>query len=167
MDHFVIVGAGLAGAKTAEHLRGQGFDGRITLIGDETLRPYERPPLSKGILLGSAEPDSAFVHPAQWYADNAVDLVLGNAVTGIDLDAHRLSLSDGEQHFDKLAFTTGARPRHLQVPGADLPGIHHLRRLPDAETLRDLLSRITSLAVVGAGWIGLEVAAAARQSGSR
>ena len=94
MDHFVIAGAGLAGAKTAEHLRAQGFDGSITLIGSEALPPYERPPLSKGILMGSAEPDSALVHPEQWYADNAVDLVLGSPVTGVDLDSRTVTLTD-------------------------------------------------------------------------
>ena len=165
MDHFVIAGAGLAGAKTAEHLRAQGFDGSITLIGSEALPPYERPPLSKGILMGSAEPDSALVHPEQWYADNAVDLVLGSPVTGVDLDSRTVTLTDREIPFTKLALTTGTRPRRLEVPGSDLPGIHYLRELPDSLRLREVFDEVGRIVVVGAGWIGLEVAAAARQAG--
>jgi 3-phenylpropionate/trans-cinnamate dioxygenase ferredoxin reductase subunit len=165
MDHFVIVGAGLAGAKTAEHLRAQGFDGSITVVGDEALPPYERPPLSKGILMGSADAESAFVHLDQWYADNAIELLTGNAVTGLDLSDHTVQLVEGQLPFTKLALTTGARPRRLEVPGADLAGVHYLRSLPDAERLREVLAEVGRIVIVGGGWIGLEVAAAAREAG--
>ena len=123
MERFVIIGAGLAGAKTAEHLRAQGFDGAITLIGEEPLHPYERPPLSKGILKGTADAESAFVHDPQWYTENAVELLLDTQVTGIDLDDRRVQLPSGDLDFTKLALTTGARPRHLDIPGADLSGV--------------------------------------------
>lgn len=158
---FVIVGAGLAGAKTAESLREAGFDGRVTLIGAESERPYERPPLSKGILQGTAEPDSASVHDAQWYATHDVDLLLG--VQATDIDGSSLLLDDGARlDFDRLAITTGSRPRRLDLRGSALPGIHYLRTLPDALALRTALSEVADLVIVGAGWIGLEVAAAAR-----
>lgn len=157
--HFVIVGGGLAGAKTAEHLRTSGFDGRITLITDEQIRPYIRPPLSKDLLLGKAEVEDIFVHPESWYADNDVELQLG--VRANDLRDHTLTLSDGSTlDFDKLALVTGSRPRKL-----DLPGAMYLRRLQDAETIQKVLQRGGRLAIVGGGWIGLEVAAAARQAG--
>lgn len=165
MERFVIIGAGLAGAKTAEHLRAQGFDGAITLIGEEPLHPYERPPLSKGILKGTADAESAFVHDPQWYTENAVELLLDTQVTGIDLDDRRVRLPSGDLDFTKLALTTGARPRHLDIPGADLSGVHYLRRLPEAERLREVFAEVGRIVVVGAGWIGLEVAAAARESG--
>ena len=165
MERFVIIGAGLAGAKTAEHLRAQGFDGAITLIGEEPLHPYERPPLSKGILKGTADAESAFVHDPQWYTENAVELLLDTQVTGIDLDDRRVRLPSGDLDFTKLALTTGARPRHLDIPGAALSGVHYLRRLPEAERLREVFAEVGRIVVVGAGWIGLEVAAAARESG--
>ena len=165
MERFVIIGAGLAGAKTAEHLRAQGSDGAITLIGEEPLHPYERPPLSKGILKGTADAESAFVHDPQWYTENAVELLLDTQVTGIDLDDRRVQLPSGDLDFTKLALTTGARPRHLDIPGADLSGVHYLRRLPEAERLREVFAEVGRIVVVGAGWIGLEVAAAARESG--
>ena len=165
MERFVIIGAGLAGAKTAEHLRAQGFDGAITLIGEEPLHPYERPPLSKGILKGTADAESAFVHDPQWYTENAVELLLDTQVTGIDLDDRRVQLPSGDLDFTKLALTTGARPRHLDIPGAALSGVHYLRRLPEAERLREVFAEVGRIVVVGAGWIGLEVAAAARESG--
>ncbi|MEI2643193.1 MAG: FAD-dependent oxidoreductase [Candidatus Nanopelagicales bacterium] len=161
--HFVIVGAGLAGAKTAEHLRALGYDGRISLIGNEHVRPYERPPLTKDYLLGKAEAEKAFVHPQSWYADNDVDLLLDATVES--LGGNTVALSNGtELTFDRLAITTGARPRRLDLPGSDMPGIHYLRTMDDAQRVRDLFT-MDNLAIVGAGWIGLEVAAAARASG--
>jgi 3-phenylpropionate/trans-cinnamate dioxygenase ferredoxin reductase subunit len=161
---IVIVGAGLAGAKAAEALRGKGFDGPVTLIGDEPHRPYERPPLSKDYQAGKADRDSVFVHGEGWYADQRVELRLGVAATGIDRAGRRVLLADGSAvGYDRLLLTTGASPRTL--PGAD--GVHYLRRLDDAERLRGLLGSAGHLAVVGAGWIGLEVAAAARQAGLR
>src|SRR5690348_10471021 len=123
-EQFVIVGAGLAGAKAAETLRKEGFSGRIVLIGDEDVRPYERPPLSKGLLLGTASRDEAFVHSAQWYAENSVELRAGVRATSLDRDSRAVSLADGSRlTYDRLLLATGSRPRRLSVPGADLGGV--------------------------------------------
>ncbi|TWF92901.1 3-phenylpropionate/trans-cinnamate dioxygenase ferredoxin reductase subunit [Saccharopolyspora dendranthemae] len=165
-ESFVIVGAGMAGAKGAEALRDQGFDGRITLLGDESHRPYERPPLSKEYLMGSAEFDAAYVHPENWYADNRVDLRLDTKVRRIDRSLRHVELTDGTQlEFDKLMLATGARPRSIPVPGHDAEGVLHLRQVGDSDRIKQALAGIENLVVVGAGWIGLEVASAARQAG--
>ncbi|QUQ67544.1 NAD(P)/FAD-dependent oxidoreductase [Kutzneria sp. CA-103260] len=165
-QRFVIVGAGLAGAKAAEALRDQGFTGQITLIGDELHLPYERPPLSKDHLAGRADRDSMAVHPAAWYTDHQVELALGIGVSRLDREAHRVDLADGSSHrYDKLLLATGASPRKPPVPGADTPGVHYLRRIEDSESIKDVLRTASRLVVVGAGWIGLEVTAAARQAG--
>ncbi|MEV4597365.1 FAD-dependent oxidoreductase [Amycolatopsis sp. NPDC049253] len=164
---FVIVGAGLGGAKAAEALRTQGFAGRVTLIGDEPDRPYERPPLSKDFLAGKAERESVFVHEAGWYAEHDVDLRLGATATAIDRDNHVVRLEGGETvAYDKLLLATGSSPRHLPIPGSDAEGVHYLRRLADSAKLKETLTAGTRLAVIGAGWIGLEVAAAAREAGA-
>ncbi|WIX78354.1 FAD-dependent oxidoreductase [Amycolatopsis carbonis] len=164
---FVIVGAGLAGAKAAEALRAQGFTGRVTLIGDEPDRPYERPPLSKDFLAGKAERDSVFVHEEGWYSEHDVDLRLGATATAIDRDNHVVRLDGGETvGYDKLLLATGSSPRHPPIPGADAEGVHYLRRLGDSAKLKATLTAGTRLAVIGAGWIGLEVAAAAREAGA-
>lgn len=159
---FVIIGAGLAGAKAAEALREKGFDGRIVLLGDEHHRPYERPPLSKDLLTGKAERESAFVHPESWYADHDIDLRLGTQAAAVDRGAHEVVLTDGSRvGYAKLLLATGAEPRAL--PGAQ--DTLRLRRFADTEQLRQVLAAGSRLAVVGAGWIGLEVASAARQAG--
>jgi 3-phenylpropionate/trans-cinnamate dioxygenase ferredoxin reductase component len=161
---FVIVGGGLAGAKAAEALRARGFDGQLTLIGEETHLPYERPPLSKDYLTGKTGLDSVFVHDADWYAGHQVDLRLGVAATGIDRASRRVALADGSAvGYDKLLLATGASPRRL--PHVD--GVHYLRTIGDCERIRDILATASHLAVIGGGWIGLEVAAAARQAGLR
>jgi 3-phenylpropionate/trans-cinnamate dioxygenase ferredoxin reductase subunit len=163
---FVIVGASLAGARAAEALRTEGFEGQIVLIGHERHYPYERPPLSKGYLQGSEGRDSIFVHEESWYADHGVDLRLGAGVTAIDRELHQVTLSTGETlGYDKLLLTTGATPTLLPVPGAGANGIQYLRSVDDSERLRETLSSASSVVVVGAGWIGLEVAAAARNAG--
>jgi NADPH-dependent 2,4-dienoyl-CoA reductase/sulfur reductase-like enzyme len=163
---FVIVGASLAGAKAAETLRTEGFDGSVLLIGAEGERPYERPPLSKGYLLGNDERESAFVHPADWYQKNGVDLRLGTRAMAIDRGARQVRLEDGELvGYDRLLLTTGAAPRRLPVPGADLDGVLYLRTLADSDALRELLKQHGEIVVAGAGWIGLETAAAARHYG--
>lgn len=167
---FVIVGGGLAGAKAAETLRSEGFTGRVILIGDERDHPYERPPLSKGYLTGDAARESVFVHAPSWYAGAEIELHLGQPAVRIDREAKAVTLGDGARvHYDKLLLATGAEPRRLEVPGTDLAGVHHLRRLAHAERLRGVLAaRGTEnghLVVAGAGWIGLEVAAAARGYG--
>ncbi|MFF9471605.1 NAD(P)/FAD-dependent oxidoreductase [Streptomyces roseolus] len=168
---FVIVGGGLAGAKAAETLRAEGFNGRVILIGDERDHPYERPPLSKGYLLGKKDRDSALVHEPAWYAAHDVELHLGQTVTAVDRDAHTVRLGDGTViRYDKLLLATGSEPRRLDVPGTDLAGVHHLRRLSHSERLRDELKALGRdnghLVIAGAGWIGLEVAAAARTYGA-
>ena len=163
---FVIVGAGLAGATAAQALRDEGFEGRVVLVGDEVERPYERPPLSKGYLLGESPRDKAFVHEPGWYAEHDVDLRLSTAVTKVDLYGHEVSLTDGDMlRYDALLLATGSSPRRLQVPGAELAGVHYLRRLQDSDALRAAFARSSRVVVIGAGWIGLEAAAAARAAG--
>ncbi|HEX8304856.1 MAG TPA: FAD-dependent oxidoreductase [Jatrophihabitans sp.] len=165
-ETYLIVGASLAGAKAAEALRDKGFEGHIVLIGSEQHLPYERPPLSKGYLAGSAERGKVWVHPEGWYAEHGIELRLNQTVSRIDRDARRVELADGAQlGYDKLLLTTGASPRMLSVPGADADGVYLLRTLDDSDALRELLARISRLVVIGAGWIGLEVSAAARQAG--
>ncbi|WP_431927553.1 NAD(P)/FAD-dependent oxidoreductase [Nonomuraea jabiensis] len=160
MATFVIVGAGLAGAKAAETLREEGFDGEIVLIGAENERPYERPPLSKEYLQGKSERESIFVHGPEWYADHAVDLRLGTRVTRIELDGHLVRLGDGSrQPYDKLLIATGATPRRLPGPA------YYLRTVHDSEALKERLATAGSVLIVGASWIGLETAAAARAAG--
>ncbi|GAB1513106.1 NAD(P)/FAD-dependent oxidoreductase [Actinophytocola sp. KF-1] len=165
-ETFVIAGAGLAGAKAAQALREDGFAGQLLLLGEEPERPYERPPLSKGYLLGDQDRAAVYVHDDEWYAKNSVDLRLGCRVTGLDRSAHTVELADGERiHYTKLLLATGSSPRRLPVPGADLPGVHYLRGLADSDRLRDELRDGRRVVIAGAGWIGLEVAAAARTRG--
>jgi 3-phenylpropionate/trans-cinnamate dioxygenase ferredoxin reductase subunit len=163
---FLIVGASLAGAKAAETLRDQGFDGRVVLVGNEPHRPYERPPLSKGYLQGEAERDSVYVHPEGFYAAQEIELLRGREVTAVDLGARTATLSDGEAlGWDRLLLATGAEPRRLPIPGADLEGVHVLRTLDDSDRLRDVTAAGGRLVVIGAGWIGAEAAASARTRG--
>nr|WP_202447074.1 FAD-dependent oxidoreductase [Streptomyces sp. SID5468] len=161
----------MAGAKAAETLRAEGFTGRVILIGDERDHPYERPPLSKGFLLGKEERDSVFVHPAAWYAEHDIELHLGQPVVQLDRNTRTVALGDGTAlRYDKLLLATGAEPRRLDIPGTGLAGVHHLRRLAHAERLRGVLASLGRdnghLVIAGAGWIGLEVAAAARSYGA-
>jgi 3-phenylpropionate/trans-cinnamate dioxygenase ferredoxin reductase component len=163
---YVIVGASMAGAKAAETLREEGFGGSIVLLGEEQERPYERPPLSKGYLLGKDERSSIYVHEESWYADNDVDLRLGVTATGLDVGARQVALAGGGTvSYDRLLLATGAAPRRLSVPGADLEGMLYLRRVGDSERLAEALHGGGRVVIVGAGWIGLEVAAAAREFG--
>ena len=163
----VIVGGGLAAAKAAQSLRELGFDGRLVLIGDEAERPYERPPLSKGYLLGTDDRAKIFVHPENWYADHDVELRLGTRALGLDAAARRVRLADGGQvEYAKLLLATGSSPRRLSVPGADLGGVRYLRRVEDSEHLKTVFQPGTHIVIIGAGWIGLETAAAARAAGA-
>lgn len=165
-ETFVIVGAGLAGAKAAETLREEGFDGRLVLLGDEPERPYERPPLSKDYLRGEAE-EKPYVHSEGFYEENRIELWTSDAVTALDVDRRQLRLErKGWLGYDRLLLTTGAAPRRLRVPGADLEGIQYLRDLADSEQIAERIERGGRLVVVGSGWIGAEVAASARQKGS-
>ena len=162
----LIVGASLAGAKAAETLRGEGFDGPLVMIGAERERPYERPPLSKDYLLGKAERETVYVHPQQWYAEHQVDLRLGVTVTGIHPSAHEVSLADGSRiGYAKLLLATGSSPRRPSVPGAGLDGVLYLRTVGDSDRIKAALQSSSRVAVIGAGWIGLETAAAARAAG--
>jgi 3-phenylpropionate/trans-cinnamate dioxygenase ferredoxin reductase subunit len=163
---FVIVGASLAGAKAAEALRDDGFEGRIVLLGAEAERPYERPELSKKYLRGEAEHDSLYVHDARYYEEQGIDLRTGVTVTAIDPAARELELDGSERlAYDAALLTTGAEPRRLPVPGGDLDGVLYLRTVQDSDALRERLERGGKVVVVGAGWIGSEVAASSRQKG--
>jgi 3-phenylpropionate/trans-cinnamate dioxygenase ferredoxin reductase subunit len=166
-ESAVIVGASLAGAKAAATLRVGGFEGRITLVGEEPLRPYERPPLSKGYLRGEQPFDTAAVHPAGFYHQHEIDLRTSTIVTAIHPDANEVEVKDGERiDYDRLLLTTGAAPRRLSVPGADLEGVKYLRTLADSDELRQAAVAERPVVVIGAGWIGSEVAASARQLGA-
>src|SRR6516165_818958 len=166
MPTFVIAGASLAGAKAAETLRDEGFDGEIVLLGAESELPYERPPLSKGYLLGNDERDSFTVHPLDWYDEHDVDLRLAVTVTGIDRASSAVVTSDGSiVSYDKLLLTTGASPRRLSFPGSDRDEVLYLRTVADSERLREAYQQGPRVVVAGAGWIGLETTAAARSYG--
>jgi 3-phenylpropionate/trans-cinnamate dioxygenase ferredoxin reductase component len=164
---FVIVGASLAGARAAATLRDSGFGGRVVLIGAETERPYERPPLSKGFLLGKEAAEKAYVHGENFYAEKNIELRLGTTATGIDREAHEVELEGGERvHYGKLLLATGSSVVRLPIPGGDLAGIHYLRTFADSIALKKALSDGGQVVIVGGGWIGLEVASAARHYGA-
>jgi 3-phenylpropionate/trans-cinnamate dioxygenase ferredoxin reductase subunit len=163
---FVIVGASLAGAKAAEELRERAFDGRVVLIGSESERPYERPPLTKDYLRGESEREKAYVHEAGFYAQHEIELLTDTTATAIDPGASRITLDDGRAlGYDRLLLATGAEPRRIPMPGADLDGVHYLRTVADCDVLRERLERGGRAVVVEAGWIGSEFAASARQRG--
>jgi len=163
---FAIVGAGLAGAKAAETLRQEGFDGRLVLLGAEPERPYERPPLSKEYLRGEAEREQPFVHEARFYAEHRIDLRVGENVVRLDPARRELALGSGERlGYDRLLLATGSAPRRLSIPGGELEGVRYLRTVGDSDALRARLDAGGRLVIVGAGWIGCEVAASARQRG--
>ncbi|MGC1405347.1 MAG: FAD-dependent oxidoreductase [Candidatus Dormiibacterota bacterium] len=160
---FVIVGAGLAGAKAAEGLRTEGFEGRIVLIGEEDERPYERPPLSKEYLLGKSGKEKIYVHPEAWYRDHEVELLLGSPVIALDRSLQQVILQGDERvEYDQLLLTTGSSPRRLRIPGADLEGVLYLRKVHDCEAIKVAFASAKKVAIIGGGWIGLETAAAAR-----
>lgn len=162
----VAVGAGLAAAHVVQTLREGGYDRPVTVVGAEPVRPYERPPLSKGYLQGQAEVSTVFVHGDTWYAGHDVDLRLGVTVTALDRSARTVALDSRDRiEYDRLVLATGASPRALDVSGADLAGVHSLRSLADAKKLREALTDGRRAVIIGAGWIGLEVAAAARAAG--
>ncbi|MGV0039638.1 NAD(P)/FAD-dependent oxidoreductase [Mycobacterium colombiense] len=163
---FVIVGGGLAAAKAVEALRDNNFDGHIVVFADEEHLPYERPPLSKEYLAGKKSLTDFTVRNSDWYRDNNVDLRLGTRVSDLDAAGHTVGLADGTTvGYDKLLLATGSASRRPRIPGSDAGGVHYLRTYEDAVALDSVLTEGASLAVVGAGWIGLEVAAGARQRG--
>ncbi|TKJ20665.1 FAD-dependent oxidoreductase [Blastococcus sp. CCUG 61487] len=165
---FVVVEGGLAGAKAAETLRAEGFDGRLVLVAGEEELPYDRPPLSKDYLLGRVDRESPQVHPLDWYGEQRIELRTGVRAQHLDASDRRLTLSTGERlAYRSLLLATGSSPRRLPVPGEALDGVRYLRTLADAEVLlADLRGGGRTVVVVGAGWIGLEVAAAARAHGN-
>jgi 3-phenylpropionate/trans-cinnamate dioxygenase ferredoxin reductase subunit len=166
-ETFVIVGGGLAGAKAAQTLRDEGFEGRILLYGEEACLPYERPPLSKAYLRGEVGFDAAAVHDADFYQTHEIELHTSTTVTGIEPTASEVRLLTGEQvRYDRLLLTTGAKPRRLSTLGSQLRGVHYLRSVGDADAIRNSITPAAPLVVIGAGWIGAEVAASARQRGA-
>jgi 3-phenylpropionate/trans-cinnamate dioxygenase ferredoxin reductase component len=163
---FVIVGAGLAGAKAAEALRAEGFDGRLLLLGDEAERPYDRPPLSKAYLRGETDRDSLYLHQDGFSATHDIELHTSTPVRSLDPAGRHVELASGERvGYDRLLLATGAAPRRLAVPGEDLGGVHYLRSRHDADTLAAAAARAEHVVVVGTGWIGSEAAASLRQLG--
>ena len=166
LESIAIVGAGLAGAKAAEALRKDGYDGQIAMFGDEPRLPYLRPPLTKDYLRGESELDTVFVQPPAWYDEQRIDLHVSTRVIAIEPTAKQLRLDDGSRiAFDRLLLATGASPRRLDIPGSDLAGIHYLRSLEDADGIREAARTADRVVVVGGGWIGAEVAASLRQLG--
>jgi 3-phenylpropionate/trans-cinnamate dioxygenase ferredoxin reductase subunit len=164
---MVIVGASLAGARAAEALREEGYGGPVVLVGAEDEIPYERPPLSKDYLMGKHGREKIYVRPGEWYREHDVDLRLGTTVTAIDAAAHTVGLEGGDRiGYDKLLLATGSSPRRLPVPGADLDGVHYLRTVADSDRIRAAIEAAARVAVIGAGWIGLETTAAARTAGA-
>src|SRR5215472_2313872 len=164
---MVIVGASLAGARAAETLREEGYGGPLSLVGAEDEIPYERPPLSKDYLMGKHGRDKIYVRPREWYREHDVDLRLGTTVTAIDAAARKVVLEGGDQlGYGKLLLATGSSPRRLPVPGADLDGVHYLRTVADSDRIRAAIEAASRVAVIGAGWIGLETTAAARTAGA-
>jgi len=163
---FVIVGAGLAGAKAAETLRHEGFEGRVVLVGAEDERPYERPPLSKEYLRSDPAREQIYVHAESFYAEHDIELRPGRTAVDMSASLKEVALDDGERlRYDRLLLTTGSEPRRLAIPGGELDGVLYLRSVGDSDAVRERLDRGGSVIVAGAGWLGAEVAASARQRG--
>lgn len=167
LQNIVVIGGGLAGAKATEALRDNGYEGAVTLIGAENQLPYERPPMSKGYLAGQASFDDALVHPASWYQEHNITLRGGTSATAIDTAGHLVTLNDGSSvPYDKLVLATGSTVRRLDLDGADADGIHYLRTVEDSDAIRATFGEGKKLVLIGGGWIGLEVASAARAAGT-
>ena len=165
-ETYVVVGAGPAGARAVEALRGEGFDGQVVVIGEEEHRPYERPPLSKGYLAGDQKREEIELLSQAWFDQNDVELLLGRPAVRIDPGARVVHMSKGERvGYDRLLLTTGSAVRRLPVPGADLAGVLTLRSVGDSDAIRDAIAAGGPLVVVGGGWLGLEVAGVARSAG--
>jgi 3-phenylpropionate/trans-cinnamate dioxygenase ferredoxin reductase subunit len=165
-DQAIIIGAGQAGAQAAQSLRQAGYQGSIILIGEEAIAPYQRPPLSKAYLQGALGADRLALKPEAFYAQNDITLMLGVRALRIDRHAARVETDSGESlGYDQLLIATGAPPRRLNCPGTELSGVHYLRTIADCEGLRTPLREARRMVIVGAGYIGLEVAASARKAG--
>jgi 3-phenylpropionate/trans-cinnamate dioxygenase ferredoxin reductase component len=166
MDHMVIVGGGQAGGQAVETLRRRGHRGAITLVGDETLLPYQRPPLSKKFLAGALERDRLLIRHAEHYAEHGVAMRLGFSAVGIDRERRRVEIADGSHvDYDRLLLATGSSARLMAVPGSELAGVYYLRSFADVERLRPELIAGRRCVIVGGGYIGLEVAATCRDLG--
>src|SRR5262249_8226927 len=166
-QNMVIVGASLAGARAAQTLRHEGFRGPVILIGDEDETPYERPPLSKDYLMGKHGREKLYVQPREWYGEHDVDLRLGTRVTELDPAAHEVVLADGQRiGYSRLLPATRGSPGRLPGPGAELGGVLYLRYVGDSDRIQAAFGNAERVAVIGAGWIGLETAAAARSAGA-
>lgn len=165
-DSILIAGAGHAAGQLVASLRQGGYGGSISLVGEEAWPPYQRPPLSKTYLSGELARERLFLRPEKFYADQGVDLFLGQRVERIETARHAALLSNGERlAYDRLVLATGSRVRRLELPGADLPGVHYLRGIADVDAIRPAFSEGARLVIVGAGYIGLEVAAVAAKNG--
>jgi 3-phenylpropionate/trans-cinnamate dioxygenase ferredoxin reductase subunit len=166
IERIVIVGAGLAAARAAEAVRNEGYDGSITILGDEPERPYLRPPLSKEYLRGESDREKVYVHPGTYYEEQRIALRPSTTVTAIEPVSRKVVLDDAERvPYDRLLIATGARPRTLPLPGAELPGVMTLRTVADADAIRAAATDAERVVVIGAGWIGSEVAASLRMIG--
>ncbi|WP_460272707.1 NAD(P)/FAD-dependent oxidoreductase [Celeribacter sp. ULVN23_4] len=166
MSHFIVIGAGQAGQSIVTTLRGQGFEGDITLIGDEAVPPYQRPPLSKAYLLGEMELERLFLRPESYYADENITLRTDAKVTAIDPVAKTVSLGEEVLSYDKLALATGSAPRLLPTSiGGALDGVYTMRTLADADAIEPEFREGASVLIVGGGYIGLEAAAVAAKKG--
>jgi 3-phenylpropionate/trans-cinnamate dioxygenase ferredoxin reductase component len=166
-ENFVIVGAGQAGGWAATTLRTQGFPGTITVVGEEPHPPYERPPLSKDVLLGSKPPESTYLWPGDKVSELKIDLYTGVRVSHLHRDTQELELATGKRlRYEQLLLATGSRVRRLNFPGCDLAGVHYLRTIEDALAIQRDLAPEARLLVLGGGWIGLETTASARKRGA-
>ncbi|WP_341863409.1 FAD-dependent oxidoreductase [Gymnodinialimonas sp. 57CJ19] len=166
MDKIIVIGAGQAGASCVAKLRAEGFDGAITLIGDEPVPPYQRPPLSKAYLLGEMALERLFLRPVAWYADNDITLRLGASVDAIDASAKTVTVGGEALPYDALVLATGSTPRRLPAAiGGDLGGVHVVRTLADVDTMEPEVTEGRRALIVGGGYIGLEAAAVARKRG--
>jgi 3-phenylpropionate/trans-cinnamate dioxygenase ferredoxin reductase component len=165
-ERIIIIGAGQAGLQAAASLRHEGYAGALVMIGDEPFPPYQRPPLSKAYLSGALERERLFLKPDAFYTEAKCELILGVRAKAIDRAKRSVALADGRSlNYDKLLFATGSRVRRIGIAGADLAGIHYLRDIADVDSLRPYLAKGKRLAVVGGGYIGLEVAAVAIKHG--
>ncbi len=166
MSGIVIIGAGQAAGQAAASLRQEGYEGAITIFGDELFAPYQRPPLSKQYLSGELSIDRVYIRPIKFYEDRNIDLQCGVRVVAIDRQAKTISTDNGQTvPYYKLLICTGSRPRQLDIPGSNLPGIHYLRQLDEVDRIREDMKEAQSICIVGGGYIGLEVAAVAVSAG--
>ena len=166
-EKIVVIGAGLAGAKAVEQLRARGFAGSLTLIGNESDAPYDRPPLSKEYLAGTAKFEEALIHPLKWYQDKNIELKLGTTATKIDTAERTVTLGDGSTlNYDALILATGSSSRRTDIPGSDATGVLYLRNREDSDAIREAATKGKQFTIIGGGWIGLEVAAVVRSAGA-